>query len=101
MRARAPRPARPREWESPANTSNEWRTVWRVRTGQTVALAAAVTLTAVAAASPEAAKQRVAIDMGSCGRRKRSALDAAAGRPTEAGHGDDQPQLLEHPRDAT
>ncbi len=62
-----------------------------------VAVAAAVTLTSVAAAGPDAAKQRVAIDM-KLWPEEDVCTHAAAGRTPEARLGHDQPQLLEHPR---
>ena len=55
-----------------------------------VALAAAVTLTSVAAAGPDAAKQRVAIDMKICAAED-VCTHAASGRTPEARLGHDQP----------
>ena len=64
-----------------------------------VALVATIILTSVAAAGPDAAKQRVAIDMKiySPGNEDVRA-HAAAGRRAEGRLGHDQQQLDEHPR---
>ena len=62
-----------------------------------VALAAAVTLTSVAAAGPDAAKQRVAIDMKLWPQKTFVFTPLQAG-PLKTRLGHDQPQLLEHPR---